>query len=201
MRYRITDGVLEHLNKLIPGGKVVYVPDVTEAYQRYKQRVGEDKEGNPYLVAVVRRACNVKPTASRLNRTRGMYRDKLNESKLSGQGVSGLLLDIIYDITVLSSDNYINDTVTDQLLWRVIDYPTYEIKTGVMLDGVEEVAKSEIILDKDGIGSFEEATEVEELGRVYRTTFAITTQGMITRAKVNKAALEIPITFGVIDED
>lgn len=202
MRYKVTDGVIDYFKTLLD--HVIYVYDVEEAFKKFEQmkemlptKMGEGKV-YPVLCCISRKEFDVDIAGPKMGYVRGRYGfdDKVkNEFRTLGT----MNFVARYDVTILGYNNFTVDTVVDELYIKLREPEgtnkyTYNSGAPNPEDPTKELkVESHIILDHDGYGELSEAVDSDESGRIFRTTFSISTEGSIWYYKESKKVLSIPI--------
>lgn len=192
MRYRIDDGVVEYFKEMYD--HVVYADDASHAYELYEKMIGT--VATSPVVCIVRSSSE--PKVSRMTRKEFLSgrwnRVNLVDSKF--ETISIVEADNIYEISVLSGSKYKTDTLVDELIMRILEVPTYQYYSGVTnpADGEQLKLEGYLTYEPEALGSMEEANDIENIGRVYKSAFSLSTQGAIFRTSDTPLVRKIPIS-------
>lgn len=178
----------------------VYVPDVNEAFDLLDKYSNGEANPAPAVLAITRRDCEPIVGAPKMNYIRGRYSAPTKNN--SNLGTAVMEVKVTFDITVLSYDQYTTDTLVDELYMILLAEGgkncVYEYDSGVrdVNDESKEMkVRSHIILEQGPYGEMSEARDVGNAGKVYRTTFSVSTIGAVYNAFERKLTLNVPITL------
>lgn len=199
MRYKAKLGLVNHIKTMFEN--VVYVNNVDDAFARFEEMMAEPevKEDSIKSTLVAINTTKMDPGVLKLSpyeKTRGRFQHQTSDTL---KGIATLEYDMGFDITILTTDSYINDTLVEELLFRLSYQPDYEYGSGLVHpasledEEFEFMLKGTIRMDNGLLGEFQEAVTTEDNGRIYRTTFSITVSAHSLKDLSTKLALTIPV--------
>lgn len=201
MRYRLTDGLVNYFKAMFDN--VVYVQDVDQGFSEFEKlsvAKGPEFTKSPALVVISRTSSRIADSfakPSEFKRGRLVQKPEASGDGYTIKYTTALDCELSFDITILAYDNYVMDTLVDEVIFRILERPTYQYQSGVAstVDGTSEmINECNIRYEGSELGTLEETVSVEN-GRVYRTTFPVTIEGEIYMSGSTLMARTVPLTI------